>query len=185
VKRALHVCAVLALGAAAALLVACGSSGSQLIAASEAGPLQSDIEAVEQAAESGNGNCQATESALLKTEQDFAALPSTINTGLHNRLRLGIENLHKVATEACAQPVAKTTTTATTTTSTTKTSTTPPTNTETTTTPVTPSPPAEGSEESGAGGGTAAPGEGNGAPPGESSGGAAPEEGVAKGEAPK
>ena len=59
------------LGVLAASLVACGSSGKGLIPTGDAGPLQSDFEAVVQAAENGDGSCSATESALLRTEQDF------------------------------------------------------------------------------------------------------------------
>src|SRR3954463_6560774 len=162
-----------ALGAAAALLVACGSSGSGLIPAAQAGPLQSDIEAVESAAEEGNGNCSATEAALLRTDQDYAALPLAVNNTLRGKLRLGIENLHKVALEACAQPLGGTTTPTVpkpTTTATTPTTTTPKTTT-TATTPTTPTPPSDEGEETehGTGGGTPAPGEG------ESAGGAGAE----------
>ena len=162
------------LGVAAAVLVACGSSGKGLIPAAQAGPLKDDIEAVEEAAEEGNGNCAATEAALLKTDQDYAALPLSVNNTLRGKLRLGIENLHKVAREACAQPSGGTTTQTapktTTTTTTTPTTTTPKTTT-TTTTPTTP----EGGEseetEHGTGGGTPAPGG-----EGEPSGGAGAEE---------
>ncbi|MGO9490481.1 MAG: hypothetical protein ACLQBB_15830 [Solirubrobacteraceae bacterium] len=177
---ALRVALAAVLGAAAALLVACGSSGKGLIPAAQGGPLQGDIEAVEQAAERGNGNCSATESALLKTEQDFAALPATLNGGLHDNLRQGIENLHKVALTLCTQPLtqAATTTTpktsTTTTTPTTTTSTTPTTPTTPATTPTTPTTPAEKTEAPG--GGTPAPGEGQGKAPGEGVGGAGVEE---------
>lgn len=170
------------LGAAAALLVSCGSSGTGLIPAADAGPLQSDFESVVQAATTGNGNCAATESALGKTEQDFLALPASIDRGLHSRLREGIANLRRRALAMCIQPnpTATTTTTPTeTTTTSTETQTTeatpPPTSTQTT--PSEPTSP-EGEEE---GGGTAAPKEGSeGSPqatPGESesnAGGASP-----------
>lgn len=145
------------LGVAAAALVACGSSGTGLIPAASAGPLQSDFEAVSQAAQSGNGNCLTTESALGKTDQDFLSLPASVDAGLRKRLREGIANLRKVALAMCAQPSATattTTTTPTTTTQTTTTSTTPttttPTSTGTTTTPTTTPPPNSG-------GGTPAP----------------------------
>jgi hypothetical protein len=145
-----------ALGVLAALLVACSSSGKGLIPTGDAGPLQSDFEAVAQAAKNGNGDCTATESALLKTDRDFAALPTSIDAGLHNTLRQGVENLRTRALALCAQPQAqatettttpKTTTSAPTTTTPTETQTTP--TTPTTTTPTT----------SGPGGGTPAPGE--------------------------
>jgi hypothetical protein len=147
-------------GAAAALLLACGSSGNGLIPAANAGPLQSDFEAVAQAAQSGNGSCLSTESALGKTEQDFLALPASVDAGLRRRLREGIDNLRKVSLAMCAQPsptatattAAPTTTTPTTTTgaTTTPTATTP---TSTATTPASPAPPNNG-------GGTPAPEEG-------------------------
>src|SRR5579862_7035838 len=62
----------------AIVLVSCGSSGKGLIPTANAGPLQSDFEAVAQAAQTGGGNCTATTEAINKTEQDFAALPATI-----------------------------------------------------------------------------------------------------------
>jgi uncharacterized membrane protein YgcG len=139
--RALKIAVAALLGISAALLVACGTSGTGLIPAASAGPLQSDFEAVSQAAQNGNGNCLTTESALGKTEQDFLALPSTVDPGLKKRLREGIANLRKVALEMCAQPsaTATTATTQTTTTPTTTTQTTPSTTTTTNTTPTTPS----------------------------------------------
>ncbi|HEY2282940.1 MAG TPA: hypothetical protein VGH60_05240 [Solirubrobacteraceae bacterium] len=146
--------------AVAVVLVSCGSSGKGLIPIANAGPLQSDFEAITQAAQSGGGNCTVTTEAINKTEQDFAALPATIDAGLHHRLSEGISNLRERALALCAQPSTQTTTTprttTTTTTSTTKTETTPTTpttTTNTTTTPVTPVTPPDN------GGGTVAPGE--------------------------
>jgi hypothetical protein len=152
------------LGVLAALLVGCGSSNSKLIPTADAGPLQSDFEAVAHAAETGEGNCAATEAAIAKTEGDFSALPAGVDSGLRETLRNGIDNLRSHALALCAQPLTPTTTTNTatkTTTSpnttstqtTTTTATTPPT--ETTTTP-----PTETTTTPGAGGGTAAPGTG-------------------------
>lgn len=145
-----------ALGAIAAVLISCGGSGKGLIPVADAGPLQGDFEAVAQAAENGDGSCTSTESALLKTEQDFAALPASLDTGLHNTLRQGIENLRQRALALCTQPLPEATqaTTAPPTTSSTST-TAPPSETQTTTTTTTPTTPAP----SGPGGGTAAPGE--------------------------
>jgi hypothetical protein len=145
-----------ALGLTCALLVACGGSGKGLIPAANAGPLQSDFEAVAQAAESGNGDCSATEAALSKTEQDFAALPTTVDAGLRNTLRQGISNLRSRAMVLCSQPLVQTNTT-TTPTVTTPTATTP-TVTQTTPTTATPTTTAP-STPSGSHGGTAAPGE--------------------------
>jgi hypothetical protein len=158
------------LGICAAVLVSCGSSTSGLIPADSAGPLQSDFEAVAKAAQAGNGDCTATTEAINKTEQDFAALPATINAGLHDRLSQGIANLRTRALELCTQPLAQTTTTSpprttTTTTTPTKTQTTTPATTPTTTptvpatTPTTPTTPTPTPPNNG--GGTAAPGSEN------------------------
>jgi cytoskeletal protein RodZ len=146
------------LGVAAAVLVACGSSGAGLIPAASAGPLQSDFEAVAQAAQSGNGNCLETESKLGQTQQDFLALPASVDAGLRKRLSEGIANLRKVALAMCAQPSAGTTTTTPTTTTpttTTSTTTTPTTTTQTTTTPTTTTPTTTTPPDNG--GGTPAP----------------------------
>jgi hypothetical protein len=147
------------LGVAAAALVSCGSSGKALIPAAAAGPLQSDFETVAQAAQSGEGKCGATEAAIAKTEQDYAALPATIDAGLRNTLRQGIANLRARALALCAQPLAQDTvasTTAKTTPSTTTPTTTTPTTTPTTTTPTTPT--TTTPVTPGPGGGTPAPG---------------------------
>jgi hypothetical protein len=162
------------LGIAAALLVSCGGSSAKLIPLADAGPLQSDFETIAQDAEAGNGSCSATEAAVLKTEQDFTALPASIDSGLRQTLRQGIENLRARALALCAQPLAQTTPTSTTTRPTTSTSTTPPTtttNTTTTTTETQPttSTPSTAPTSTTPGGGTPAPGTGE-APAGGSGG---------------
>jgi hypothetical protein len=158
-KRAalLRVSLTAALGVVAALLVACSGSGKGLIPTSDAGPLQSDFEAVAQAAENGDGKCAATESALLKTERDFAALPSAVDAGLHNTLRQGIENLRTRALSLCSQPLPQATETTSTPKTTTSTTTTTSTPAETQTTD-TQSTPTTTPSPSGPGGGTPAPG---------------------------
>jgi hypothetical protein len=171
------------LGVSAALIVACGSSTKGLIPAGSATPLQNDVDAVEAAAGSGNGDCGPTEAAIVKLEQDYAALPQSVNGGLRNNLHQGVSNLHKKALEACAEPLAGTT--GTTTTATTKTETTPPATTtaKTETTPPEENPVEQPSESHGEGGGTPAPGEGaTEATPGASEEGSA---GGAGAEAPK
>jgi hypothetical protein len=172
------------LGVLAALLVACGSSGKGLIPAANAGPLQSDFEAVAKAAQSGEGSCTDTEAAIAKTEQDFAALPATVDPGLRKTLSQGIANLRRRALKLCEQPLpqatsststpttttsTRTTPTATTTTETSTTQTTPATTTPTATTPGggTPAPGSESSPgaANGPGGGTGIGGEsGSGVP---------------------
>jgi hypothetical protein len=155
--RVLRLATALALGALAAVLISCSSSGKGLIPVADAGPLQSDFEAVVSAAENGDGSCTSTESALLKTEQDFAALPPSLDNGLRNTLHQGIENLRTRALALCTQPLPQATVTTTTPKTTTSTTTSTPTETETTSTPSTPTP--ETPEPSGPGGGTPAPGE--------------------------
>lgn len=173
-KSLIHFTVVALLGAAAALLVSCGSSGKGLIPATQAGPLQEDFEKVAQAATAGNGNCAATESALGKTEQDFLALPASVDAGLHKVLEEGIENLRKRALSMCVQPTGGATGTTSTTstiappskTTTTETSTTPATSpttpstpTTTPTTPATTSPNTSGGTEAGGEHGSEASGE--------------------------
>jgi hypothetical protein len=160
-----------ALGVAVAIvLVSCGS-GKGLIPIANAGPLQRDFEVVAQAAQSGGGDCAATTAAINKTEQDFAALPATIDAGLRRRLSEGISNLRERALALCAQPSAQTATTTTprtTTATTTKTQTTPaPTTTTTTSAPTTPTTPITPPNN---GGGTVAPGESERSPEGDGNG---------------
>jgi hypothetical protein len=180
------------LGVAAALLVSCGSSGKGLIPTGNAGPLQSDFEAVARDAQSGNGNCAATQAAIAKTEQDFGALPATVDAGLRSRLREGITNLRTRALEVCAQPLPQATVTTTTPRTTTSTQTTATTPTVTPTTPSTSTSTPSTPTATGPGGGTPAPGEevppegtgkgrGNGGEPG-NSGGAEPGGGEGNGQ---
>lgn len=174
-----RIVAIALLGATVAVLVSCGSSGTGLIPSSNGGPLEADFEAVAQAATSGNGSCEATESALGKTDQDFLALPASVDAGLHKRLQEGIENLRKQALALCAQTTTPTTTTGTTTTTTTPTTTTTET-TPTTTTPATPETTTTPTAPTNNGGGTEAPeseespgkGKGKGKDEGEGAGGA-------------
>jgi cell division septation protein DedD len=145
------------LGIGAALLVSCGASGKGLIPTGNAGPLQSDFEAVARDAQNGNGNCASTQAAIAKTEQDFGALPATVDAGLRSRLREGITNLRTRSLEVCAQPLPQATvTTAPRTSTSTQTTPTTPTATQTTptqTVPTTSTPTTTGP------GGTPAPGE--------------------------
>jgi hypothetical protein len=150
-RAALAVC----LGVAATLLVACSGSGKGLIPLADAGPLQSDFEAVAQAAENGDGSCTSTESALLKTAQDFAALPPSVDSGLRTTIRQGVENLRSHALALCAQPLPQSTLTTSTPKTTSTPTTTTPTETQSTPTETQTTPPSA----SGPGGGTPAPGE--------------------------
>ncbi len=146
------------LGVAAALLISCSGSGKGLIPSGDAGPLREDFRAVVEAAENGDGNCASTETALVKTEQDYDALPSSTDAGLRKRLQEGIANLRTRALDLCRQPVPQPTVTTTPPkTTTTQTTQSTPTNTQTTNTQTTP--PTTTPAPSGPGGGTPAPGE--------------------------
>jgi hypothetical protein len=167
----------LLLGLAAVAVSSCGSSTTGLIPEENAGPLKSDFEAVAKAALAGNGNCGETDEAVNKTEQDFAALPSSVNAGLRTTLQTGIANLSARARQACAQPLAATTTTgasstSTSTSSTTSTTTSTPTSTSTTSTSSTATvTPPTATTTPGVGGGTQAPpGESGGAGSGQGNG---------------
>jgi hypothetical protein len=140
-------------------LVSCGSSGKGLIPIANAGPLQSDFEAVARDAQNGNGRCAATEAAIARTEQDFGALPATVDAGLRSRLREGITNLRTRALEVCGQPLAQATVTTTAPRTSTSTQTTPTTPTVTPTTATQPAPTTSTPTTTGPGGGTPAPGE--------------------------
>ncbi|HSZ04597.1 MAG TPA: hypothetical protein VK778_05270 [Solirubrobacteraceae bacterium] len=147
------------LGLGVALLVAaCAGSNAKLIPVADAGPLQSDFEAVAQEAEAGNGSCTTTQAAIAKTEQDFDELPSSVDAGLRNTLRQGIDNLRSHALALCAQPLAQATVTTTAKTTPSHTATTTTTETQTTATQTTP-PTATTPPASSPGGGTPAPGE--------------------------
>jgi hypothetical protein len=158
--RILRVALAGLLGLSAALLVsACAGSNAKLIPVADAGPLQSDFEAVAQEAEAGNGSCTTTQAAIAKTEQDFNELPATVDAGLRNTLRQGIDNLRSHALALCAQSLAQASVTSTTA-NTTPSHTTATTTTETQTTPAQTTPATTTPEtETNPGGGTPAPGE--------------------------
>jgi hypothetical protein len=146
------------LGVLAAVLVSCGSSGGGLIPTGDAGPLQSDFEAIATAAQSGNGSCAGTEAAIVKTERDFRALPGSVDNGLRTTLRQGIANLRARALVACTQPLPQATATSPTKTTQTTPSTSTPTTTQTTPTDTTPTTSTTTPTTTGPGGGTPAPG---------------------------
>jgi hypothetical protein len=119
------------LGVGAALLVACGSGSSSLIPAGDAGPLQSDFDAVQSSVQSGD--CTQTKTEVQKTRQDLAALPGTINPQLLETLTTGVGTLAARAATECKQNAGPSTTTTGQTSTPTQTDTN--TNTETNTTP--------------------------------------------------
>jgi type IV secretory pathway VirJ component len=108
-RLALAATAVVAL---CAPLAACGGQTAGLIPAADAGPLESDFEAVARAAQAGDGSCTATEAALERTQRALEKLaPARVSAALRARLEKGMSNLSKVALERCAQRTSATTTT--------------------------------------------------------------------------
>jgi hypothetical protein len=124
-----------ALGAGAALLVACGASGKNLIPVADAGPLQSDFNAISTAV--ANGDCAGVDQALAKARADLTTkLPSTVDPRLRARLQQGLDDLAQTAPTECRKNQTSSTQTTTPTTTATTTTTPPPTaTTQTTTTP--------------------------------------------------
>jgi hypothetical protein len=143
------------------LPISCAGSGAGLIPAGSAGPLQRDFAAVAEAAQKGNGSCSATETAIIRTEQDYRALPGAVDQGLRGRLREGIEKLREDALQRCLQPLTQTTSTSTSAPRT-QTTTTAPTVPQTTPTQTSPTTSTSTTPENG--GGTPAPGAGGEAP---------------------
>jgi hypothetical protein len=125
-----------ALGLGAAGLAACGSSGSSraLIPSADAGPLKADFDAIASAVDAGD--CQATDRALARAQNDLDGLPTGVSVRLKNRLQAGLDRLRRQAPTECraAQTQTQTTPSVTTDTVTTVTETTP---TTTATTPTT------------------------------------------------
>jgi hypothetical protein len=177
-RFAAKVVPLLALGCAAALLVACGDR-SGLLSGSQAGNLQDALAAVQSACAGGNGGHAAV------AAQSFAdrvnALPAgSVDRQLVANLQQGASTLETLVARTCTGTTATTTTPTVTTTTTptvptTTTTTAPTTPTAPPTTPTTPptapttptAPP-----DNGGGGGTTPPGNSGGAPG--QSGGAAP-----------
>jgi hypothetical protein len=115
---------VLVLGAATAVLVACGGDGR--LPSSDASSLTSALDEV--SADFRAGRCGDAERALARARSVLGTLPSTVDPALRSRLGQGIDNLAQRVPASCraattqSQPT-ETTTTDTTTTDTTTTGT--------------------------------------------------------------
>jgi cell division septation protein DedD len=142
--RPLSLLLALVLGAACALLVACGSKNNpHLFSPTRADRLKSELDDVRNAVDSGD--CQAAKTAVKRLQDEVASLPSDIDPGLRQRLQEGASNLAQRAPQDCRQNTQTTPTvtetvptvteTTTTPTQTTTATTTTPTQTQTTTTP--------------------------------------------------
>ncbi|MGZ8633505.1 MAG: hypothetical protein ACXWZZ_06575 [Solirubrobacteraceae bacterium] len=120
--RLLPALAALVLGAATAVLVACGGDGR--IPAGDASSLKNALNQV--SADYRAGQCTAAAQAVAKAQNELLNLPDSVNAKLRNRLQSGISNLRKRVSATCEQTQTQTQTTqpATTTTDTTTTATT-------------------------------------------------------------
>jgi hypothetical protein len=98
--RVLPPLAALLLGAATALLVACGG-GDGRIPANNASSLTSALNQI-----SSNyraGNCVAAQRAVAKAQNAVLALPDTVDARLRRRLQSGIQNLAAKVPASCNQ----------------------------------------------------------------------------------
>lgn len=125
-RRLLPALAALVLGAATAVLVACGSDGR--IPAGDASSLKSALNQV--SADYRAGHCTAAAQAVVKAQNELLNLPDSVDAKLRDRLQSGISNLRKRVPRTCDQAQTQTqetppdtTTTDTTTTETTTTDT--------------------------------------------------------------
>jgi hypothetical protein len=124
--RLLPALAAVILGAATAVLVACGGDGR--IPSSDASSLESALNQV--SADYRAGRCTAAAQAVAKAQNELLNLPDSVDAKLRDRLQSGISNLRKRVPETCNQTQTQTqatqpdtTTTDTTTTETTTTDT--------------------------------------------------------------
>jgi hypothetical protein len=98
-RRLLPSLAALVLGAATAVLVACGSDGR--IPAGDASSLKSALNQV--SADYRAGHCTAAAQAVVKAQNELLNLPDSVDAKLRDRLQSGISNLRQRVPETCEQ----------------------------------------------------------------------------------
>jgi len=138
VRSVLACLLALALGAACAILVACGGDTRGLISAKDADAMQTQLDQIESSVR--RGQCGGLSGELADLQQQVNGLPNRVDADLRRRLQEGVANLASISPERCAVQAAKTETvpTQTQTTPTTPTVTTPTTTTPTVPTQTTP-----------------------------------------------
>jgi outer membrane biosynthesis protein TonB len=108
--RALPRLLALALGAGAALLVACGGASTKGgIPAASAGELKSQIEDVQQAVD--GGRCNEIDGQLRQVDDTVNALPATVDERLRRSLRDAGDRLRRAAISECGDTTTTPTTT--------------------------------------------------------------------------
>jgi hypothetical protein len=98
--RVLPPLAALLLGAATALLVACGGSDGR-IPAGDASSLTSALNQI--SSDYRAGHCQAAQQAVTKAENALLKLPDSVDASLRQRLQSGIQNLAAKVPATCSQ----------------------------------------------------------------------------------
>jgi hypothetical protein len=112
--RVLPMLAALVLGAATAVLVACGGDGR--IPSGDASSLKSALNQI--STDYRAGRCEAAERAVAKAQNEVLDLPDSVDSKLRNRLQAGISNLGKRVPATCDEQQTQTQETAPPTTST-------------------------------------------------------------------
>jgi hypothetical protein len=97
--RLLPALAALVLGAATALLVACGGDGR--IPSGDASSIKSALNRIE--ADYRAGRCDAAQKDVTKAQNALLNLPSSVDPKLRDRLQAGIHNLGQRIPETCDQ----------------------------------------------------------------------------------
>jgi hypothetical protein len=103
--RVLPPLAALLLGAATALLVACGG-GDGRIPASDASSLTSALNRI--SSDYRAGRCDSAQRDVTKAQNALLALPDTVDARLRQRLQSGIQNLAAKVPATCSQTQSQT-----------------------------------------------------------------------------
>jgi len=98
-RRLLPALVALVLGAATAVLVACGGDGK--IPSGDASSLKSALNQV--SADFRAGHCTAAAQAVAKAQNELLNLPDSVDAKLRDRLQSGISNLRKQVPRTCDQ----------------------------------------------------------------------------------
>jgi hypothetical protein len=112
--RVLPMLAALVMGAATAVLVACGGDGR--IPSGDASSLESALRQI--STDYRAGRCKAAERAVAKAQNEVLDLPNSVDAKLRDRLQAGISNLGKRVPATCDEQQTQTQETAPPTTST-------------------------------------------------------------------
>jgi hypothetical protein len=102
--RVLPMLAALAMGAATAFLVACGSDGR--IPAGDASSLNNALSQI--STDYRAGRCEAAERAVARAQNEVLDLPDSVDAKLRDRLQSGISNLGKRVPATCDEQQSQT-----------------------------------------------------------------------------